>query len=173
MIEVPKIIWVYSALPEQMPSEVRWALYSKQSNENLQVRIHLNFGDLFWIRARPRHLFHPENDQRTRVLLPAQPYTVAHFPSRYLCGHLQSQPWLSSFRFRLCTRRWKLMKHDSAKRKSAPPLIATWVHQNCHARWHARHNKHLWSQTPSFVLPQNKGCWWQMGRVERVTRPKS
>lgn len=47
MIEVPKIIWVYAALPEQVSSEVRWALYSKQSNENLQVRVHLNFGDLF------------------------------------------------------------------------------------------------------------------------------
>lgn len=75
--------------------------------------------------------------------------------------------------FKLSTGWWKLMKHDGAKRKSAPPLIGTGVHQICHEQWHARHNKHLWSQTPSFTLPQNKGCWWQMGRVKQAVRPKS
>lgn len=75
--------------------------------------------------------------------------------------------------FKLSTGWWKLMKHDGAKRKSAPPLIATWVHQICHEQWHARHNKHLWSQTPGFTLPQNKGCCWQMGRVKQAVRPKS
>lgn len=75
--------------------------------------------------------------------------------------------------FKLSAGWWKLTKHDGAKRKSAPPLIATRVHQICHEQWHARHNKHLWSQTPRFSLPQNRGCWWQMGRVKQADRPKS
>lgn len=119
-----------------------------------------------------------ENKLRTETLMPSQAYTTAHLPSHYLQRHLQPSAFTVSnihcfVHFKLSAGWWKLTKHAGAKRKAAPPLIATWIHQICHQQWHARHNKHLWSQTPRFSLPQSRGCWWQMGRAKQADRPKS
>lgn len=126
---------------------------------------------------KTKHLSDLENKLRTEILTPSQAYTTAHLLSCYWQRHLQPQPSVSNMQcfahFRLSAGWWKLTEHDGAKRKAAPPLIATRVHQICHEQWHARHNKHLWSQTPRFSLPQNRGCWWQMGRVKQEDWPKS
>lgn len=110
--------------------------------------------------------------------MPSQAYTTAHLLSQLFAKASATSAFAVSniqcfVHFKLSAGWWKLPKHAGAKRKAAPPLIATRVHQICHQQWHARHNKHLWSQTPRFSLPQSRGCWWQMGRVKQTDRPKS